>query len=489
MATQLPQDFITRTTALLGDAEAEKLFQALGEEQPVSIRFNPRKPMKSPTSTRETVPWCAEGRYLSERPQFTLDPAFHAGAYYVQEAASMFVAQAYRRIAELDGAPHRVLDLCAAPGGKSTLWRSLLPDGALLVANEPMRQRANILVENLTKWGQPDVCVTNGYPADFGRLAGYFDVVATDVPCSGEGMFRKDAGAVEEWSVENVAMCAERAFGIVEDVWPALREGGFLVFSTCTFNREENEDNVRRICRELGAEVVEIPTDAAWNIAGDLTCGKQILNCDGEIWGREEEALNRDGKVLISGNERPLPVYHFLPHRTQGEGFFLALLRKTAPCPNGNRRAAKTKLPPASGAKSVASWLANDRDFKIFRPDATHLSAIRETLADDAVLLSSTVRTLSAGLLLAEEKGRKLIPAAPLALAIPDVRRADAFATASLSLDEARAYLRREALTLTPDVPRGYVLATYEGLTLGWLNNLGVRANNLYPAEWRIRHL
>lgn len=482
MATQLPQDFIARTTALLGDAEAEKLFQALGEEQPVSIRFNPRKPMKSPTPTVETVPWCAEGCYLSERPQFTLDPAFHAGAYYVQEAASMFVAQAYRRIAELDGAPHRVLDLCAAPGGKSTLWRSLLPDGALLVANEPMRQRANILVENLTKWGQPDVCVTNGYPADFGRLAGFFDVVATDVPCSGEGMFRKDAGAVSEWSVANVEMCAERAFGIVEDVWPALREGGFLVFSTCTFNREENEDNVRRICRELGAEVVEIPTDAVWNIASDTTFGKQTTKLD-------EEPMTRDKETLSSESERPLPVYHFLPHRTRGEGFFLALLRKTVSCPNASRRTVKTKLPPASGAKSVASWLANDRDFKIFRPDATHLSAIRETLADDAVLLSSTVRTLSAGLLLAEEKGRKLIPAAPLALAIPDVRRPDAFATASLSLDEARAYLRREALTLAPDVPRGYVLATYDGLPLGWLNNLGVRANNLYPAEWRIRHL
>lgn len=451
----------------MGDEEANKLCAALNEPQSVSIRLNPRKTTAS-VSVGEAVPWCSEGRYINERPQFTLDPAFHAGAYYVQEAASMFVAQAYRHIEELLGAPQRVLDLCAAPGGKSTLWRSLLPDGALLVANEPVRQRANILLENLTKWGHPDVCVTCGYPADFGRLTGYFDVVAADVPCSGEGMFRKDAGAVAEWSVTNVEMCAARAFGIVEDVWPALREGGFLVFSTCTFNREENEDNVRRICRQLGAEVVSIPTASAWNIAGDLT----VHHSDSAAEAQE-----------------PLPVYHFLPHRTRGEGFFLALLRKTAACPSKARRTARTKSAPVSGAKAVASWLADDRDFKIFRPDPTHLATIRASLADDAVLLSATVRTLSAGVLLAEERGRKLIPAAPLALAIPAVRREDAFPTAPLSREEALSYLRREALTLAPSVPRGYVLATYEGLALGWLNNLGARANNLYPAEWRIRHL
>lgn len=451
MPVSLPEAFVTRTAALLGPEEAAALCQALTATPPVSIRLNRAKGTLPPAGATP-VAWCADGYYLAERPSFTLDPRFHAGAYYVQEAASMFIAQAFAAIGE---PVRRVLDLCAAPGGKSTLWRSLLPDGALLVANEPLRQRAQILAENMAKWGQPDVCVTNAYPADFAPLTGFFDVVAADVPCSGEGMFRKDAAAIGEWSATGVGRCAERQMDIVRDVWPALRQGGWLVYSTCTFNREENEDNVRRICDELGAEPVSIPTAGAWDVCGDTTGGS-------------------------------LPVAHFFPHRTRGEGFFLALLRKTAPAAQlrQRRNGRRTGTAPISGTRELASWLATD-GFRLVRTDETHIAAVRDSLADDCARLAETVRTMSLGITLAEEKGRKRVPA--IGLALSTARSVAAFPTVGLSYDEAISYLRREALTLSPDVPRGYVVATYEGLGLGFLNNLGARANNLYPAEWRIR--
>lgn len=451
-APELPPAFTERLSALLGPDEAERLCHALSESPYVSIRRNPLK-ANAIEPEGVSVPWCSEGRYLAERPQFILDPHFHGGVYYVQEASSMFIEQAYRTIGE---APRRVLDLCAAPGGKSTLWRSLLPDGCLLVANEPLRQRAQILAENMAKWGHPDVVVTNAYPAEFAPLGAFFDIIATDVPCSGEGMFRKNPEAVAEWSPEAVARCAERQWQIVSDVWPALREGGYLVYSTCTFNREENEDNVDRICRELGAEPVAVAADTAWGIASDTT-------------------------------GRGLPVAHFFPHRACGEGFFMALLRKTAeaPTPREKKKKTKQKSAPIAGGKVAAQWLADDSRFTLFRPMPDCIAAIRSTLHDDVARLCATIRALTAGISVAEEKGRKLAPAPELALSA--ALRPDAFPEAPLTREQAIAYLRHEVVVLPPDIPRGYVVATYEGTRLGFLNNLGSRANNLYPSEWRIR--
>lgn len=459
---QLPPAFRKLMESQLGEAEAEALCAALTESvSPVSVRRNPLKPMEEmPAEEAGAVPWCEAGRYLKERPRFTYDPRLHAGCYYVQEAASMFVEQAYRRILQ-DFRPHRVLDLCAAPGGKSTLWRSLLPEGDLLVANEPIRQRAQILAENLTKWGHPDVVTTSAYPEEFAPLTAFFDVVAADVPCSGEGMFRKDETAVDEWSAEAVEMCAERQWHIIESVWPALRRGGYLVYSTCTYNRTENEDNVMRICRELGAEPVEIPLDDAWHVSGDTT-------------------------------QRGLNVYHFFPHRTQGEGLFLALLRKTAETPvtkNKRKKRGEARTPGGAGIKNgarVSGWLDNDAQFKLTRTSAENIIAVRESLYDDVMRVCDTVKALTAGISLAEEKGKKLIPQHALALSV--ALRADAFPRVALTLEQALSYLRREALTLEAAVPRGYVVVTYAGHPLGFANNLGFRANNLYPQEWRIRN-
>ena len=457
MVPQLPAAFCHQMQELLGTDDAAKLFSALEREGPVSVRLNTAKAVGDELATEGEVPWCQAGRYLSARPSFTLDPLFHAGTYYVQEASSMFVEQAFRVICGTFS-PLRLLDLCAAPGGKSTLWRSLLPDDTLFVANEPVRSRAEILSENLAKWGNPDVVVTNAYPADFAPLGSFFDVIAADVPCSGEGMFRRDPSAREEWDAEAPVRCAARQWGIIEEVWPALREGGFLVYSTCTFNRQEDEDLVFRIAHELGAELIEIPTLQAWGISGDTT-------------------------------GRNLPAYHFFPHRTRGEGFFLCLLRKTSSGGNGGKapKARRQKAETVPNAKLLSSWLLNAENYKLFRSAETQISAFRASLFEDAQRVASAARTLRLGLPLAEEKGKKLIPAPHLALST--VLSPEAFPHAELDLPTALSYLRHEAIALPADAPRGYVVVCYQGHPLGFANNLGARANNLYPAEWRIRKL
>ena len=292
MLMNLPVDFITRTGGLLGEGQFAALREALAKEPPVSIRMN-RLKMDAVPAGGHQVPWCGSGYYLASRPTFTFDPLFHAGCYYVQEASSMFLEQVLTQYVH---EPVVMLDLCAAPGGKSTLARSVLPEGSLLVANEVMRNRVQVLAENVTKWGHPGTVVLNNDPADFVPLGELFDVILTDVPCSGEGMFRKDPVAVEEWSVENVTLCWQRQRRIVRDIWHCLKPGGLLVYSTCTYNREENEDNVAWIAEELGAEVLPVEVQSGWNISGNLA-GKDF------------------------------PVYRFLPHRTEGEGLFMAVLR------------------------------------------------------------------------------------------------------------------------------------------------------------------
>ena len=286
----------------LPQATVERLCAGLQAEPSVSLRINPRRlaAEAEPEGADGRVPWCPEGFYLRQRPAFTADPLFHAGTYYVQEASSMFLAHALRSLSPL-AEKGFALDLCAAPGGKSTLLRSLLPDDWWLVCNEPVRKRAQVLAENMAKWGHPNVLVTQVMPADIGRVASetlLFDLMLTDVPCSGEGMFRKEEEAVRQWSPAFVAECAALQRRILADAWPALRPDGLLFYSTCTFNPEEDEQNVEWICDTLGADIITVPVLPEWQIDGDLREG-----------GR-------------------LPVFHFLPGTVRGEGFFLAVLRK-----------------------------------------------------------------------------------------------------------------------------------------------------------------
>ena len=290
---QLPEDFLRETRLLLGDDRFNSYMKAFNEEAPVSIRLNPK--LSTGVRPQDKVLWCEEGYYLSDRPQFTFDPLFHAGCYYVQEAASMFICHILR---QFENKPVAVLDLCAAPGGKSTALRSVLPEASLLVSNEPIPTRAQILLENITKWGAENCIVTNNYPRDFRKAKTKFDLILCDVPCSGEGMFRKDPATISEWSVQNVGKCWRLQREIVADAWECLNPGGTLIYSTCTFNTKENEENVRWIIDTYDAEPIDIPTDPSWRITGSLLSGFDA------------------------------PVYRFIPGITRSEGLFVCALRK-----------------------------------------------------------------------------------------------------------------------------------------------------------------
>ena len=284
----------------MGEERLNRFLGAFDEEAPTSIRINPRKISQKNRPSVAPVPWCEEGCYLEDRPQFTFDPLFHAGCYYVQEAASMFVTHAVRSLLPscFPNGPIEALDMCAAPGGKSTALRTVLPEGSQLVSNEPIPTRAQILLENITKWGWPDCIVTNNYPRDFRKAKTTFDLILCDVPCSGEGMFRRDPATISEWSLQNVEKCWRLQREIVADAWECLAPGGILIYSTCTFNTKENEENVRWIMETYDAEVLEIPTDPAWNITGSLLQGFDA------------------------------PVYRFIPGITRGEGLFMAIMQK-----------------------------------------------------------------------------------------------------------------------------------------------------------------
>ncbi len=292
----LPQAFVDYTSVLFGPQRWAQFLHALDEPAPVSVRFNPFKCTDENLFAHQTpVPWCRHAYWLPERPNFTQDPLLHAGIYYVQEAGSLFLDHVLRRYVK---EPVSALDLCAAPGGKSTLMRAALPQGSLLVSNEVDRRRANILLENMQKQGHLDVLVTHNTARELAKTNLVFDVILTDVPCSGEGLFRRDAAAANEWSLSNVNGCQQRQREILTDSWPCLRAGGLLIYSTCTFNTHENEENVQWICRELGAEILPVTVPTAWHITGSLLPGFDA------------------------------PVYRFIPGITQSEGFFLAVLRK-----------------------------------------------------------------------------------------------------------------------------------------------------------------
>ena len=446
-------DFVTRTKALFGEERYAVFTEALNEEPRVSIRYNStKKPADEALFGAEMllpVPWASQGRYLSYRPLFTADPLFHAGCYYVQEASSMFLEQVVKQYVS---EPVRALDLCAAPGGKSTHLHSLLPQGSLLVSNEPMPLRAQVLAENIAKWGNPASVVTKNYPADFSAFREFFDLMVVDAPCSGEGMFRKDSFAVEQWNVSIVEQCVKRQREILNDIWGSLRPGGLLVYSTCTFNREENEECVHWIVEELGATPLEVEISAEWGITRAL-----------------------DGSNI--------PVYRFIPGFTAGEGFFLAVLRKDGDGKTLEPRQQRFQQAPVKVVKNVEKWLSASASYDyVMHNDVVTAMPKEHTTA--IVALQQKLNVLHCGVPLATIKNNKLLPMHQLA--ISNALAKDAFNRVAVDLDTALAYLHRETLSLS-DAPVGYILLEYEGVPLGFVKNIGNRANNLYPAEWRIR--
>lgn len=453
---ELPSDFVSMLSRIMSGECAAGLSEALsGTPSSVSIRLNCRKGAGLPDVLESldcrrdgAVPWASDAWYLDRRPSFIGDPMLHQGLYYVQEASSMFMEQAVRRC--VDG-PVRFLDLCAAPGGKSTLIESLLPEGSILVSNEIQRGRANILAENMVKWGMPGVMVTCDTPQHIGRSGLLFDVIAVDAPCSGEGMFRKEPQAVADWSMETVRMCAERQRNILSDVWNALKPGGFLIYSTCTFNLAENEENVHWIIDSLGAEPVPIDIDPSWNVTGAL-----------------------DGTGV--------PVYRFMQHRTKGEGFFMALLRKCGTWQKTDRTG------KSSGNQEVRlpeteQWVLDADSFRFFK-EGDSIYALPSLQADDMLRIGHLLYPIVRGTEVAVLKGRDLVPAH--ALAMSGLLRTGSFCKVEVSRQEAISYLRCEALHIA-DAPKGILLLTYMGRPLGFVKNIGNRANNMYPSDWRIR--
>lgn len=325
----------------------------------------------------------------------------------------------------------RCLDLCAAPGGKSTHLASLLSSDSLIISNEIMPQRANILAENMIKWGNENTIVTNNKPSDFKKLGAIFDIIVADVPCSGEGMFRKEPQAVEQWSLDNVMMCAERQKDITSDIWSTLKEGGLLVYSTCTFNHFEDEDNVEWIASELGAEILE--------------------------------------------------QRHFYFHETIGEGFYIAALRKTSAA--GGAAKIKPSKQKKSPATATVKLLKEPSGYAVIETSEC-LCAVPQADKELYTYVAENFRTLKCGVPLCSFKGKDEIPAHALAVS----KALDVSKTAVCNVDKptALSYLRREAINID-STERGYVLITYNNLPLGWVKNLGNRCNNLYPDYWRIR--
>ncbi|MBL0742906.1 methyltransferase RsmF C-terminal domain-like protein [Chryseolinea lacunae] len=444
-----PPAFEQRMREQLGAQWAD--FEAAHHQpSPVSIRLNPAK-VSAPPAGASSIPWTSHGYYLHERPSFTLDPAFHAGAYYVQEASSMFLEQAFRQVVDPDKAI-RVLDLCAAPGGKSTHLLSLLNNQSLLVSNEVIRARASILAENIQKWGHCNAVVTHNDPQDFQRLQGFFDVMVVDAPCSGEGLFRKDPDAMQEWSPDNVALCSKRQRRILSDVWPALKEGGVLLYSTCTYNADENEANLAWLQQEHGAEFIPLLLNESWGI-------QRVLH-------------------------QNIPGYRFYPHNVKGEGFFMAAVRKTESTPL-SRVKNKTSFmsPPKKATEQLPAFVRNVEE-KMFILRNDQIQFFPKHLAGEIEFLTRSLYLLTAGTVMATLKHDKLVPEHPLALSLELER--DNFSQLNLELPEALQYLRKEGIHVE-GARKGFALMLHNTLPLGWMNVLDNRSNNLYPSDWRIR--
>ncbi len=445
----LPQALLEDLQGIPGyDREA---FMAAHELPAVtSIRLNPGKPY-TPAFAGNPVPWCAEGRYLAQRPVFTLDPAYHAGAYYVQEASSMFTDFLFRAVfPERDNL--RVLDLCAAPGGKSTLLAAALGGNSLLVSNEVIRTRASILEENMSRWGYMHTWVTSNDPRDFGKLSGYFDAIVVDAPCSGSGLFRKDARALDEWGEQNVMLCSQRQQRILADVWPSLKEGGVLLYATCSYSPEEDEQILDWMGDVLDAEGVHVAVPEAWGV-------QQVSSAKHSIGG-----------------------YRFFPHKVQGEGFFIAALRK--PGEGEDYRYAKFKTTLNKRAAERATFLLKtDKPFIAVPTGENIFSAILPVHEADLHALSKAVYLRKTGLELGSPTAKEWLPAHDVALSVD---AGDVLPRIHADKEQALRFLKKEDAQL-PVTDKGWFMVCYEGMGLGWVKSLGNRYNNYLPKHWRIR--
>jgi 16S rRNA C967 or C1407 C5-methylase (RsmB/RsmF family)/NOL1/NOP2/fmu family ribosome biogenesis protein len=441
----LPEAFKENIKSRLG-ADYEAFIESLITPSPTSVRLNPFK-KNTPLAEGAEVLWHPEAYYLPERPVFTLDPAFHTGAYYVQEASSMFIAEAVKQTVDLSK-PLRVLDLCAAPGGKTTLLASLLNENSILVANEVIKSRVGVLKENLEKWGYANYIVANEDPEEMINLEEFFDVVLVDAPCSGEGLFRKDPEAVNEWSENNVNVCTARQKRILQAAAMLVAPKGILLYSTCTYNEKENQQNVAWFTQVADFEKVKLNIPSEWNI--DESKGG----------------------------------YQFFPHKVKGEGFFLSVFRKQPNLPI-REQGVKIKLNklPNRQIDSVKKYLNSPDDFELFIKNEGTVIAINKNVIKDFGIVLWAIEKRSSGLEIGLMKGNDFVPSHGLALSNVINKNLPAI---ELSKENALKFLKREPFD-TPEVSNGWILIRYEGLNLGWIKVIGDRINNYLPKEWRIR--
>lgn len=408
------------------------------EEPPItSIRINKHK-WNQPVPL-QNIPWNPQGFWLPRRPFFTGDPLFHAGAYYVQEASSMILGSIVAQLKLMTHEPIRVLDLCGAPGGKSTDVLNQLQSEDLLVTNEVIRARSSILSENITKWGTPNVVVTNNDPADFNKLGGFFDLMLIDAPCSGEGLFRKDPRAIDEWSEEGVMHCSARQKRIIADAWESLREGGFLIYSTCTYNLHENEEVLEWLNSNADVSSVTLKIPSHYHIS------------------------ERNG----------IKLYKALPHRMQGEGFSFFAVRK-------EQKTTTSKIKKIRKV-SRSKWNIPGLDGALYQ-EGEHIYKWCTEHEQDVFLLNSMLKCMKKGVHVGVEKKNKWVPSHELAMF---ANTPTPFSRVDIDGVQAIKFLRKEPFELEMQ-GKGYFLVVYRGIALGWINYLGNRFNNLYPTNWRI---
>lgn len=435
-----------------GEEWAEQLFDALAEPSPTALRYHPLKECERLDG--EAVPWSGRGIYLDERPSFTLDPLFHAGCYYVQEASSQFMEKL------LEGESReglRLLDMCAAPGGKTTLYSSILGGDGLVVANEVDRRRVQILMDNVRKWGMGNVVVTSSDASKFEALEGWFDVVAVDAPCSGEGMFRRLPLSLEEWSPKGVAQCSALQREIVRSAWRALKPGGLMIYSTCTYNKTEDEGAVESLLEFID---------------GDCCKVKPVV--DAEKWG------------VVMGEVGEFTTYRFFPHKAKGEGLFVAVVRKGDGSSAGRLKLGKERLPITPVDKrelgELQRWINPSSECSFYRAGET-IYGCRLSQLDNIKLLSQKVSVLYSGVAMGEIFKGKLKPDWALAMFVALNR--EALPMVSLDLDGALGYLRKADVEVE-EFKEGLNLVEYKGHPLGFAKRIGARVNNMYPNSLRI---
>jgi len=462
LTSLLPEELLSSLNGIKGfEKESFEDIHSSGE-QVVSVRVNPQKMSEengqliwneSPEIIPAKIPWSTYGYYLSDRPSFTLDPFFHGGLYYVQEASGMFVEHALKQSVDLSR-QLRILDLCAAPGGKSTLIQSLISAESLLVSNEVIKSRVNILQENMIKWGGSNVIVTNNDPKDFSILENYFDVIIIDAPCSGSGLFRRDPKAITAWSKELVNLCSLRQQRILADAWPSLKKDGVLIYSTCSYSKDENEDVVDWILEKFSTESRRLAIDNNWGIV-------ETISDRHHGYG-----------------------YRFYPDKLKGEGFYIACLQKKG---GGNF------LHPKIKEKPIEKPTRNEKELvrEYFRTDQVMgfnkyngmIYALNEHFKSDLSLLRNLLYLKKAGVLTGKVVSEEFIPEHELALSTiisPKISFVEA------DKKTAIRYLRKEDIRI-PFSGKGWALVQYKGHNLGWIKILHNRINNYYPKSWKIR--